>query len=79
MNLLEGAARMKRAGQWIVYIAVGLCVLMLGMSAISALLPNPMHGLGIFDLTFVLVFLAAPGGVLWLGGWILEGFAKKTP
>jgi len=79
MNLMEGAARMKRAGQWIVYISVGLCVLMLGMSAISAFLPNPMHGLGVFDLTFVLVFLAAPGAVLWLGGWILEGFAKKTP
>ena len=70
---------MQRAGRWIVYIAVGLCVLLLGMSAVSTLIPNPMHGLGLMDLTFVLIFLAAPGGVLWLGGWILEGFAKKTP
>jgi hypothetical protein len=79
MNLIEGAQRMQRAGRWIVYIAVGLCVLLLGMSAVSTLIPNPMHGLGLMDLTFVLIFLAAPGGVLWLGGWILEGFAKKTP
>jgi hypothetical protein len=78
MNVIEGTKRMQRAGRWMVIIALGLCVLMLCWTAISFLLPSYVHGYGVSDLILLLFFVAVPGAVLWLAGWILEGFAKEA-
>jgi hypothetical protein len=79
MSVQEGARRMKRAGHWIVFVPLTFAVVMWGIGLAIALLRRDtislMHG-GIFFL-IVFVYLAIPGVVLWIAGWIVEGFAKK--
>ena len=78
MNALEGARRMQVAGRWIVWIALGLTVLFSGLLMLfSYLHAGSFGGFGFLEPAFLFVYMACPGGVLWLAGWIVEGFAKK--
>jgi hypothetical protein len=77
MNIHEGARRMKRAGQWMIMIplTVVLIIWAVALAASVALHREELyHPALLFIIAFV--YLAIPGGVLWLAGWIVEGFAK---
>jgi hypothetical protein len=78
MNLVEGAKRMQLAGRWICTAAALLLVLSLFLSAVL----RSFHRGDFFlptDLATPLLFLVAiSSAVLWLTGWILEGFGKDA-
>jgi hypothetical protein len=81
MNVIEGAGRMQRAGRWMVLISMSVFVLFVCLSEVFVYLRigEYLNGFGMFHLLLSLLFLiAVPGAVLWLAGWILEGFAKDT-
>jgi hypothetical protein len=82
MNIMEGAKRMQRAGRAIVIIALSLFVFCAIAAVVSSFLPMYLHVSAFFTiflpiLISVVWFCAAAiavGGILWVGGWILEGF-----
>jgi hypothetical protein len=70
---------MKRIGQWLVFAALTLLLLLwaivLGLSLWhSAPMSFP---LGLLDLLFIFLLIVAPGAALWVAGWIAEGFARN--
>jgi hypothetical protein len=76
MNVHEGARRMQRAGKWLVMIPLSVLSLIWAIAFIETLLKHgypPYHAPLIFLILFI--YLAIPGGALWLAGWIVEGFA----
>lgn len=79
MNALEGARRMQLAGRWIVWIALSVTVLLWGAIMLFSYLRAPLllPRLGFLEPLFVFFYLACPGAILWLAGWIVEGFAKN--
>ena len=85
MNVTEGAIRMQRAGRAMAIIGLVAFVLSAITSGIYAFLPASLHIADIFGVLLPAVFTilwmsamaVAVGAVLWIGGWILEGFAKS--
>jgi hypothetical protein len=80
MNIEEGARRMKRAGQWMVVVPFFVMLLVMGVVGIFIMgHPNSVYLVGRFGLIYgvALIYLEIPGWVLWLAGWIMEGFAKN--
>ena len=75
MNIPEGAYRMRIAGRWLTSVPLLAFVLINLWDILPALLhkPNLQVEFGLFET----ILLALPGGILWLSGWILEGFAGK--
>ena len=81
MNIKEGTSRMQRAGRAMVIIALSAFVLCAIGACIDALLPSYLH---VENLILVLPILlsvigvcamaTALGTVLWVAGWILDGF-----
>ena len=84
MNVTEGAKRMMLAGRWIV--AAGLLIWLLSMLVRASDLFNLGNlPLGVrfllndlFNVLALSIPIALAGGVLWLAGWIIEGFAKEA-
>lgn len=82
MNIMEGARRMQRAGRAIVIIALSVFVLCAIVTGVSSFLPMYLHVDAFFTIFLPIVVTAvsfcvvaiAVGGILWAGGWILEGF-----
>jgi len=75
MNTREGARRMKVAGLWLVAVPLTAIVLLLIVSEIGGLfVDGKEHAMVLFPLFTPLL---APGVLLWIGGWIVEGFGKK--
>ncbi|MGH9598821.1 MAG: hypothetical protein ACRD27_03085 [Terracidiphilus sp.] len=76
MNIHEGARRMRRAGRWMMIVPLAVFVLLICVGAASILfrraLLNPLVLIPLF------VLLEVPGALLWIAGWILEGFAKDA-
>jgi hypothetical protein len=74
MNVTEGARRMRSAGKWIVLIPLMmtllLCLVSFGSYALNL---NPR----IIVLAVPLIPIEIFGIILWLAGWIMEGFAKE--
>ena len=79
MSALEASRRMKRIGQWLVFAALTLLLLLWAIAlGFSLWRGTPMSmSLGLFDLLLVFLLIAAPGAALWVAGWITEGFAKN--
>lgn len=86
MNVMEGAKRMQRSGRAIVIIALSAFALCVVAAAVYAFLPSSLHVSEVFTIVLpilvsVVWFCAvgtAVGGILWVGGWILEGFFHHT-
>jgi hypothetical protein len=79
MNVEEGARRMKHAGQWLFVVPSTIVILFWVIGATAGQL---YQGFGILigpGMIFAVLalYLAIAGGVLWLAGWIVEGFAEK--
>jgi hypothetical protein len=74
MNLRNGAKRLQQAGKWIALPPTAVSVL----CGIGFLLNLVIH-LPFLRVLFVPVFfciqIAGFGLLLWLSGWIVEGFA----
>ena len=70
--LMGGARRIKRLGQLI--LALG------SLAAVALWLIVELNGMAkvgpVEQLLFLLLFPVFFGGVLWMGGWILEGFLQ---
>ena len=67
---------MRLAGRWMTLVPLAAFVLISAWNLIPLLFHSPsLHvSYGLFET----VLLALPGGCMWLGGWILEGFAKNN-
>jgi hypothetical protein len=79
MNVAEGARRMKHAGLWMVLFPLSALLLFVGVLIVAAFLPGPV--IRYVQVAQLLVFplpIAFMGAILWLAGWIVEGFAKDT-
>ena len=79
MNIEEGAGRMKRAGQWL-FVAPSSLVILAWVIGITVGQLHPGFGTLIgpaMILAVLALYVAIAGGVLWLAGWIVEGFAQK--
>lgn len=87
MNVQEGASRMQRAGRAMVILALSAFALCAVLSAVYAFLPAYVHVseiLGIvLPLLIAVLWICATaiglGAILWIGGWILEGFFHHHP
>lgn len=86
MNILEGASRMQRAGRALVILSLSAFALCAISAGVYAFLPDYPHVSEVFRIVVPMVFLMVwvcsicllVGGVLWVGGWIVEGFAHHT-
>jgi len=52
-------------------------VLLACLLAVALLVPTAGIHFALLDLILIPALLAIPGAVLWLIGWIVEGFAEK--
>jgi len=76
MNIFEGSRRMRLAGRWLTFIPLTAFLVLIGLGEVISLFrgnPRPMLGLIPISLPFLF-----SGVLLWLGGWIVEGFAKES-
>jgi hypothetical protein len=83
MNIDEGARRMQRAGRAMVILALSVFALCAIFAGIYAFLPSYLHVTEVFSIVLPMLLIVlwicgtaiAVGIVLWVAGWILEGFA----
>lgn len=76
MNVHEGAARMQRAGKWMVLVPVSLLALLICAAEVWSLFRTDLRSP--FGLIPIFIPLFIPGILLWLAGWIVEGFGKDA-
>ena len=80
MDIREGAARMQRAGRWMILIP-GVLLIILVCAAICAADVESYFRQDLrylFGLVPIFTPLFILGILLWLAGWIVEGFGKST-
>ena len=79
MNLLEGARRMQLVGKIANLTAIGLIVLCVVAGLILSHTNAALSSLGSGPISAILAvggcYLLAGGALLWVAGFILEGFA----
>lgn len=86
MNILEGASRMQRSGRALVIVSLAAFALCAVAAGLYAFLPTSLHVTELLSmlvpLMFAVVWFCAVaillGAVLWIGGWILEGFFHRN-
>jgi hypothetical protein len=81
MNIQEGARRMRRAGAWLAIISACGGALVFGTQLSALFGPGEITAGGIAivgGLIFgEILMAAAPGVLLWIAAWIVEGFVKE--
>ncbi len=86
MNLIEGSKRMQQSGRAMVIIALAAFTLCVLCSGIFAFLPSEFHVDEVLRIVLPVLLLLvgvcgallALGALLWIAGWIVEGFAHHT-
>ena len=87
MNVLEGSRRMQKSGRRItIYSGIAFIVLLILFEA-WVYFRDSLPGDAVAQGTVRVIFAVIPvdiialliGGVLWLAGWIMEGFNKNHP
>lgn len=68
--MAEGARRMRFAGQRIVFVALSVFLLIYASARAGFPLPEVVWP--------IVVALGCFGSMMWLAGWIVEGFDKRT-
>lgn len=76
MNVREGAARMQRAGKWLVLIPLAILVLLISAAEVEKLFRHDLRSP--FGLIPLFIPFCIPGILLWLAGWIVAGFGKDA-
>jgi low temperature requirement protein LtrA len=87
MNIAEGSRRMRSAGRTFLLASLGTLTLSLLCLLIPVFVPQYIQAAGNVNfltlfcgLSFYLCAIALVlGVVLWLAGWIVEGFAQPAP
>jgi hypothetical protein len=82
MNIREGANRMQRAGRAMVIIALCAFALCAIGAGVYAFMPSYLHVTEVFGIVlpillsviWVCAMAVGLGMVLWVAGWILDGF-----
>lgn len=67
---------MQRAGKWMVLVPVALLVLLISAAEIQSSFRHDLRSP--FGLIPMIIPLLIPGILLWLAGWIVEGFGKNA-
>jgi len=80
MNVREGALRMQRVGRGILFFATATLVLTIVIGIVMHFAANMgasvfLLGTAIPLVMYLSFFPALCGGLLWIAGWIVEGFA----
>jgi hypothetical protein len=82
MNVREGAFRMQRVGRGIVFIATASAVLSIIIGIVTHFISGTnsvlLLGFAIPGFLYLSLFPALCGGLLWIAGWIVEGFAMPN-
>jgi hypothetical protein len=86
MNLIEGSKRMRSAGRIVLLASLSFVTLTILLTVIPALVPQYIQIGGYFHLLFAFpglflnlcVIALILGAVLWIAGWIVEGFAQPA-
>ncbi|MGA9669218.1 MAG: hypothetical protein WBQ94_08420 [Terracidiphilus sp.] len=79
MNVAEGSRRMQYAGRWLFFAPVVAAIVSVGLAMAVAYLPSGANfgSFGVLGVFPLLLPIALMGALLWLAGWILEGFIKS--
>ncbi|HWE84753.1 MAG TPA: hypothetical protein VG267_07400 [Terracidiphilus sp.] len=85
MNMKEGARRMQRAGRATVILSLSAFALCAIAAGVYAFLPSSLHVTEVFGIVLPMLLTAiwicatttGLGTILWLGGWILDGFHNE--
>ncbi|MGA2889193.1 MAG: hypothetical protein ABSE51_14160 [Terracidiphilus sp.] len=77
MNISGGARRVRYAGRIIMLGAGAVFILLACLLTVALLFPAAGVRFALLDLVVIPALVACPGAVLWLVGWIIEGFAEK--
>jgi uncharacterized integral membrane protein len=78
MNIHEGAKRIKRTGQILSLIAILLALLLVIYPIVfQTVYPTSHPWFSSTPLLILTLIFLIPGGVIWIFGWILEGFTSK--
>jgi hypothetical protein len=63
-----------------IFVPLSLAILLCGIALAVTLLHSGIGAIVFGPSALIaLVPLVTPGAVLWIAGWIVEGFAKKEP
>jgi hypothetical protein len=78
MSVHEGARRMMRARQWMSIIPLTMIILFWGIALVLSFTRSNsgIMGIGGIGIMVLSIYFAIPGAILWIAGWIVEGFAK---
>lgn len=86
MNLTEGSRRIQLVGRLVTFYALSAAVLFAGLFGIVAMIVSRnVDGMArlaislLFSLACLAAAIAANGAILWIAGWIVEGFGKDRP
>jgi hypothetical protein len=82
MNVEESARRIKRSGKWLVFITATTILLLSIAGVIAGGSILDIEFAGFFPFVFRLLApatycLLVAGVLIWIAGWVVEGFAKK--
>ena len=87
MNIAEGAKRILFVGRLIAFYPLSIGVVAAGLLAVTFSLALSFPAASSFEqaaapflfmVTFICGVIAAAGGILWLAGWIIDGFGKDA-
>lgn len=86
MNIGEGARRIKHVGRLITIWPCSVAILAAGMVALDFVFASQIHAPFVQGMAPLLFWLACFCGVIallgvliWVAGWIVEGFGKDAP
>jgi hypothetical protein len=85
MANVEGAIRMKYFGKFVflcglIFTVLGAILFLLSWLSRAPLPIAPMAGIGLVLLVYIGILPQVIGGLVWAGGWIVEGFlAPQKP
>lgn len=87
MNVREGLRRMQHAGRRITIVSVIALVLMVVLFEAWVYLRDVQHADAVMPFLVHVVFWVVPvaalgivvGVILWVAGWIMDGFTKSNP
>ena len=66
---------MRRAGRWMILLPLTAMALL----SLAAFIAYAFHqSYAMLGLAPLFLMIMIPGAILWLAGWILDGFAKDT-
>lgn len=79
MNIAGGARRVQFAGRCLLWAALGVFGICACMAGLVLFFPSSGLHFALTEFIVLPAIVAIPGGLLYLLGWIIEGFAGSEP